>query len=120
MKQEDAEAVWRRSTVERRLSARKHVDLSVYVSCPGQAPARCLASDISDAGVFLRTRPLNLPRNVRVHLMFALHIRATNLVRLHRVSAMLARTGADGIGMAFCESRLPRGSDRPRQPWQLR
>lgn len=112
----------RNRTLERRVSARKPVDLSVYVSCPGQAPARCLVSDISDAGVFLRTSALDLPRNVRVNLMFALRIRASNLVRLHRVSAMLVRTGADGVGMMFCESRLPRGSgwDRRRQPWQVR
>lgn len=111
--------MWR-SKVERRLSARKPVDLSVYLSYPGQPRARCLASDISDAGVFLRINPLDLPRNVRVQLMFALHIRSTNLVRLHRISAMVARTGAEGVGMVFCESRMPRVSERRRQPWQAR
>ncbi len=95
--------------MERRMSARKAVDLSVYLSRPGQGPARCMASDISDAGVFLRTHPLDLPRNVRLNLMFALHIGSSNLVRLHRVSAVVARTGSDGVGMVFCRSRVRSG-----------
>jgi hypothetical protein len=98
-----------RIMVERRLSARKPVDLSVYLSCPGRGLARCMASDISDAGIFIKTSPLDLPRNVRLELMFALHIRSTNLVRLHRVTAMVARSESDGVGMIFCESRLTRG-----------
>ena len=98
--------------MERRLSNRKPVDVNVYLSCPGQSLARCMASDISDAGVFLKTSPLGLPRNVRLNLMFALRIRSTNLVRLHRVTAMVVRSESHGVGMMFCQSRLSRRSDR--------
>jgi hypothetical protein len=50
--------------------------------------------------VFLKTG-FNPPRNVRLSLMFALHVRS-NLVRLHRVTAVVARNGCDGVGMKFC------------------
>ncbi len=89
--------------MERRLSTRKPVDVSVYVSAAGQPVARCTATDISTAGLFLKVNPLQVPKNKRLNLMFALHLKASNLVRLRRVSAIAIRADQAGVGMKFCK-----------------
>jgi hypothetical protein len=68
--------------MERRLSTRKPVDVSVYL--------------------FLKVNPLQVPKNKRLNLMFALHLNASNLVRLRRVSAIAIRSEQSGVGMKFC------------------
>ncbi len=89
--------------MERRLSTRKSVDVSVYLLDAGQPAARCIATDISTAGLFLKVNPLQVPQNKRLDLMFALHLKASNLVRLRRVSAIAIRTAQTGVGMKFCK-----------------
>lgn len=88
--------------MERRTSERKLVEVSVYLSDTGYRIAHCMASDISDAGVYLKTNPLYLPRNRRLNLTFALHLKASNVVRLRRLSAVVAHTREDGVGLKFC------------------
>ena len=89
--------------MERRLSTRKPVDVSVYLLDAGGHKYRCTATDISTAGMFLKVNPLQVPRNKRLNLMFALHLNASNLVRLRRVSAIAIRTEQSGVGMKFCK-----------------
>ena len=89
--------------MERRLSTRKRVDVSVYLLDTQTHAARCTATDISTAGLFLKVNPLQVPKNQRLNLMFALHFKASNLVRLRRVSAIAIRTEQRGVGMKFCK-----------------
>jgi len=89
--------------MERRLSTRKPVEVSVYLLDAGGPAARCTATDISTAGLFLKVNPLQVPKNKRLDLMFALHLTASNLVRLRRVSAIAIRTDHAGVGMKFCK-----------------
>jgi len=91
--------------MERRASERKLVDVSVYLSDAGYRVAHCMASDISDAGVYLKTNPLYLPRNRRLNLTFALRLKASNVVRLRRLSAVVTHTREDGVGLKFCTNR---------------
>ena len=90
--------------MERRALERKTVNVRVYVAFPGRPPMRCTASDISGRGVFLKANPLYLPRNRRLTLMFALHLKASRVVQLRRVPAMVTRSGMDGVGMVFCNT----------------
>lgn len=89
--------------MERREAERKFVDVSVYVSLPGQSVVRCAASDISEAGVFLRTNPLHMPRRRKLRLVFALRVRSSNVVRLRHVPARVTRSESGGVGMVFCK-----------------
>jgi len=91
--------------MERRTSERKFVEVSVYLSDTGYRVAHCMASDISDAGVYLKTNPLYLPRNRRLNLTFALRLKSSNVVRLRRLSAVVTHTREDGVGLKFCASR---------------
>jgi hypothetical protein len=91
--------------MERRISKRKVVDVNVYVAMPGQPALRCAASDISDTGVFLKTNPLFFPRRKQLNLVFALHIKSSNVVRMRQVPAVVARSESDGIGMVFCKNQ---------------
>ena len=89
--------------MERRLSTRKPVDVSVYLVDAGSPAARCTATDISTAGIFLKVNPLQVPKNKRLKLMFALRLKASNLVRLRRVSAIAIRSNHAGVGRKFCK-----------------
>lgn len=91
--------------MERRTSTRKLVDVSVYLSDTGSRVAHCMASDISDNGVYLKTNPLYLPRDRQLKLTFALHLRSSNVVRLRRLSAVVTHTRDDGVGLKFCASK---------------
>ena len=90
--------------MERRASTRKLVEVRVYLSDSRRCVAHCMASDISDTGVYLKTNPLYLPRNQRLNLTFALHLKSSNVVRLRRLSAVVTHTRNDGVGMKFCAS----------------
>ena len=89
--------------MERRTHMRKPVDVSVYLSCSGYRPVRGTAVDISHSGIYVKMNPLYLPTNKPLNLMFALHIDSSNIVHMHRVSAVITRSAADGVGMAFCK-----------------
>lgn len=91
--------------MERRLSERKLVDVNVYVSLPGQAAVCCTASDISEAGIFLKTNPLHVPRRKPLNLVFALQIRSSNVVRMHHISAIVTRSESNGVGLKFCSDK---------------
>jgi hypothetical protein len=91
--------------MERRASARKLVEVSVYLSDTGSLVAHCMASDISNTGVYLKTNPLYLPRNRRLNLTFALRLKSSNVVRLRRLSAVVTHTRVDGAGLKFCASQ---------------
>lgn len=88
--------------MERRLRPRKPVDVNVYLSYAGQRVGRCSASNLSSGGVFLRTSGLDLPKHTPLDLFFALGNKSSNVVRLHRVSAIVARAVPGGVGMMFC------------------
>ncbi len=88
--------------MERRTFERKLVRVNVYLPDTGSPVAHCMASDISNAGVYLKTNPLYLPRNRRLNLIFALHLKSSNVVRLRRLSAVVTHTREDGVGLKFC------------------
>lgn len=91
--------------MERRISKRRPVEVSVYLSDTGSPVAHCMASDISNTGVYLKTNPLYLPRNRRFNLTFALRLKASNVVRLRRLTAVVSHTREDGVGLKFCASK---------------
>jgi hypothetical protein len=91
--------------MERRISERKLVDVNVYVSLPGQSAVCCTASDISDTGIFLETNPLYVPRRKQLDLVFALHIKSSNVVRMRHISAVVTRSESNGVGMTFCSNK---------------
>jgi len=94
--------------MERRISKRNAIDVNVYVSLPGQPTLRCAASDISATGIFLKANPLFLPRHKPLNLLFAVHTQSSNVVRIRRLSAVVTRSQADGVGMMFCRHNLSR------------
>ena len=49
--------------MERRSSNRKSVEVSVYLSDGDKRLSRCIATDISANGIFLKTNPLFVPRH---------------------------------------------------------
>lgn len=96
--------------MERRVSKRKPVDVKVYVSLPGRTAMRCVVSDISDTGIFLRANPLDLPGREQLDLMFALRIKSSNVIRMRRVSAVVTRSESGGVGMKFCSNKSLRST----------
>jgi hypothetical protein len=96
--------------MERRTSERKPVDVNVYVSLPGQSAVCCTASDISEVGIFLKTNPLHVPKRKPLNLVFALHIKSSNVVRMHYISAVVTRSELDGVGMKFCGNKRARAT----------
>jgi len=87
--------------LERRISARKFIDVNVYVSLPGRAAISCQACDISESGIFLKAGLVSIPRLKQLQLVFALNISASNVIRMRHVSAMVVRAVPEGVGMAF-------------------
>jgi hypothetical protein len=63
---------------------------------------RCGAINLSSGGVFLQTAGMDLPKHTPLDLFFALGNKSSNVVRLHRVSAIVARAVPGGVGMMFC------------------
>lgn len=98
--------------MERRASERRLVEVSVYLSDTGNQIGRCMASDISNTGVYLKTNPLYLPRNRRLDLTFALRLKSSNVVRLRRLSAVVSHTREDGVGLKFCTRTASRSGAR--------
>lgn len=93
--------------MERRISERKFVDVNVYVSLPGRrgrSTIRCTASDISSAGVFLKTNPRSFRDCNELNLVFALNLDSSNVVQMRKVPAIVTRHEPDGIGMVFCKN----------------
>jgi hypothetical protein len=91
--------------MERRSSNRKSVEVNVYLADGNSGVSRCMATDISANGIFLKTNPLYVPRHKCLKLMFALRINSSNVVRLRRIAAIVTRSQQDGVGMRFCASR---------------
>ena len=91
--------------MERRKSERKFVDVNVYVSLPGISAVCCTASDISNAGMFLKTNPLYVSKSKKVDLVFALRFKSSNVIRMRHLSAMVTRTESNGVGLVFCNNK---------------
>lgn len=93
--------------MERRSCNRKSVKVNVYLGSDGNihGVSRCVATDISANGIFLKTDPLFVPRYKCVKLMLALRMNLSNVVRLRRVTAIVTHTKKDGVGMRFCNRR---------------
>lgn len=91
--------------MERRVSERKPVDVNVCVSQSEQSTVWCKAVDISRTGVFLKTNPLYMPKCEKLDLIFPLHIKSSNVVRMRHVLAMVTRTDISGVGLVFCDQK---------------
>lgn len=101
--------------MERRSCNRKSSEVSVYlIDGNPNGVSRCIATDISANGMFLKTDPLYIPRKKCVKLMFALRVNASNIVRLRRVTAIVMHSKKDGVGMRFCVRRKY-SKERPEQ-----
>ena len=87
--------------MNRRMSERKLTDVNVYVSLPGHSTVCCTASDISEAGIFLKTSPFYMSRLKQLDLVFALNIKSSNVIRMRHVPAVVTRSTYDGVGVAF-------------------
>lgn len=82
--------------MERRTGTRKHISVSAYVTWPGRR-IRCRASDISTTGVFVEMEGLPVLPGTAVQVVFVLA--RGEVVKLHRVSAVVARVSREGAGM---------------------
>ena len=95
--------------MERRSSSRKQVEVSVYLSSAFSPRKHCIARDINETGIYLKTgdprSPLPRKANRPYDLIFALHLKSSNVVRLRRVSAVVTHTQPDGVGMTFCTAK---------------
>ena len=101
--------------MERRLSIRKPVDVSVYLSCAGHRLIRCDAVDISNTGIYVKSNPLYLPRNIQLKLIFVLRKGSSNIVRIHQIPAIVTRAETNGVGMAFCNRKSAgQSASRPK------
>ncbi len=103
--------------MERRLRPRKPVALGVYLNRPGKQPRRYLARNLSSSGVFLDADAIEFPRHVPLQLFFALTGSGSNVIRVHRVSAMVVRSTRGGVGMMFCGSLRPTRSQADQGDW---
>jgi hypothetical protein len=88
--------------MERRLHSRKTIkaDVVVYLSYDGQRLGRYRPGNLGAGGVFLNAAK-NLPAATPLDLLFVLGSTVSNVVRLHRFSAVTAYSTANGMGMRF-------------------
>jgi len=101
--------------MERRSCSRKSVEVSVYLTDANpRNMTRCVATDISANGIFLKINPQCVPRRKCVKLMFALRVEASNVVRLREAAAIVMRLQEDGVGMRLC-ARRKYNKERPGQ-----
>lgn len=90
--------------MERRSYPRKTVDADVvvYLQYQGRRIGDFKPVNLSSGGVLLETGATDLPRATPLDLLFALSSSSSNVVRLHRLSAVVAYAGEEGVGMTFC------------------
>lgn len=93
--------------MERRAHARKVVDanVTVYLYFAGQRIGHARACALSAGGVFLVTKSLELFIDTPLELVFTIDAPASSVVRLYRISAVVARKFEDGVGVRFCSRR---------------
>jgi hypothetical protein len=89
--------------MERRTHIRKVIDsdLTVYLYFSGQRIGQCSAYNLSTGGVFLNTAEFDLPLDTPLDLLFTVDTSSSNVVRLHRISALVAHRIDTGVGMRF-------------------
>lgn len=83
--------------MERRSLERSEVSTPVYLTAPGESAIRCLATNLSTRGVFLRVNRLRLQAGTQVSLVFAVEI--GDMVRLHRRDAVVSHVDDRGAGL---------------------
>ncbi len=90
-------------SINRRVCIRRSADITVYFSSASTRPENRLkrfsVRDLSNMGAFIEMRPVNIHRDMRVHLIFALKL--GSLVKLHRISAVVVHIARGGIGVRF-------------------
>lgn len=85
--------------MEHRFHPHAAVEAEAIVIHRGAPVAICLTRDLSLGGAFIRTGPLNFPRNTPLELDLAL--RTGEVIERHRVSALVVHSGAGGTGLLF-------------------
>ncbi|MEE9398515.1 MAG: PilZ domain-containing protein [Methylococcales bacterium] len=98
--------------MERRLSVRKPTIVTVYMRLPSNPKHLCKATDLSSRGVFIETDMVSFPLSKPIPLFFALEKDAGKLIRLHHIRARIVRITSNGIGLKFCNTRLPSSINR--------
>ena len=105
--------------MERRAHTRKIVDadVTVYLYFAGQRIGHAQAYDLSAGGVFLVTNNLELPIDTPLNLVFTIDAPASSVVKLYRISSVVAHKYEDGVGVRFCSNRdaYQRVKERPGQ-----
>ncbi len=106
--------------MERRAHTRKAVnaDVTVYLYFAGQRIGHAQACDLSAGGVFLLADDLELPIDSPLELVFTIDAPASTVIRLYRISAVVAHKFEEGVGVRFCSGRdaCQRVKQRPGQP----
>ena len=95
-----AEASWlmlSRLGQERRLNPRRRVDVTVYLSWPGERLRSYKAYDLSERGAFVEIDRPVVSNGMVVRMVFVLGMGA--IVRLHCVRATVTRVSRHGVGL---------------------
>ncbi len=95
--------------MERRLHARKIIDseVIVYLYFAGQRIGQCSAFNLSTGGVFLNTEAFDMPVDTPLDLLFTVDASSSSVIRLYRISAVVAHRVGDGVGVKFRNNRPP-------------
>jgi hypothetical protein len=90
--------------MERRSHIRKPTDsnLTVYLYFAGRRIGQCSAHNLSVGGVFLKTELFDLAQDTPLDLLFTIDKSSSNIVRLYRIPAVVARSVDEGFGIRFC------------------
>ena len=103
MKIKEAKGMFSNKSINRRVRIRRSADITVYLSSAftrsEQRLKRYGVRDLSNKGAFINMKPSNVHKDMQVYLIFALKL--GSVVKLHRISAIVARVSQDGIGVRF-------------------
>lgn len=88
--------------MERRISPRSSVSLTVYLYMPGgKYRHRCKARNLSSRGLFIETELQNIPDNRPLMMFITTQKTNDSVIRLHRMLARVVRHTSGGVAMMF-------------------
>jgi len=90
------------STMEKRWSERKELNVGVDVYRQGSLLCSCVSHDIGLGGAFLSNiNAADVQKDTDVELIFQLVDEGHNT--RHKINARVARVSPDGVGLKFCD-----------------
>ncbi len=90
--------------MERRISSRSPVDVSVFISIPGKPSHHCKTINLSSRGVYLGADFNALPFGSPIALFFAVKKHNGSVIQIHRMTAKVVRIAHEGVALAFCRN----------------